>query len=121
LIDAEFIAQTLCLEEGWQEPNTLRALARSAETQAIEPQDRDALVQNYRKLRRIEGILRRWSFEGETLLPDDPAPLYRVSVRCGYRNSDEFMQAVAGCRAELRRVYDRFFNAAAQGWTKGSR
>ena len=26
LMDAEFIAQTLCLENGWHEPNTLRAL-----------------------------------------------------------------------------------------------
>ncbi len=28
LMDAEFIAQTLCLEQGWQEANTLRALER---------------------------------------------------------------------------------------------
>ena len=28
LMDAEFIAQTLCLENGWQEANTLRALER---------------------------------------------------------------------------------------------
>ncbi len=31
LMDAEFIAQTLCLENGWQEANTLRALERGRE------------------------------------------------------------------------------------------
>ena len=30
LMDAEFIAQALCLENGWQEANTLRALERGA-------------------------------------------------------------------------------------------
>src|SRR5207249_10125880 len=29
LMDAEFIAQTLCMENGWQEANTLRALERA--------------------------------------------------------------------------------------------
>ena len=31
LMDAEFIAQVLCLENGWHEPNTLRALERGRE------------------------------------------------------------------------------------------
>jgi glutamine synthetase adenylyltransferase len=50
----------------------------------------DELIGNYRELRRVEGILRRWSYEGETVLPDDPAPYYRVSVRCGYGSPEEF-------------------------------
>src|SRR5208282_2198590 len=82
LMDAEFIAQALCLENGWQEANTLRALERGRDAGALP--DADKLLENYRKLRRVEGILRRWSYEGETVLPDDPAPYYRVSVRCGF-------------------------------------
>ena len=31
-MDAEFIAQTFCLEQGLQEPNTLRALERAHAT-----------------------------------------------------------------------------------------
>ena len=35
LMDAEFIAQTLCLENGWQEANTLRALERGPRRQGF--------------------------------------------------------------------------------------
>ena len=105
LMDAEFIAQTLCLAHGWCEANTLHALQRAREQQVLEPETADLLIENYRKLRRIEGILRRWSYAGETVLPDDPAPLYRVSVRCGFAGSDEFMAAVGEYRAALRHVY----------------
>ncbi len=63
------------------------------------------LIDNYRNLRRVEGILRRWSYQGETVLPDDPAPLYRVAVRCGFTTADAFMKAVGGYRAAIRKVY----------------
>src|SRR6185503_2078022 len=62
LIDAEFIAQTLCLAHGWHEANTLRALERARDERALPRPDADCLIENYRQLRRIEGILRRWSF-----------------------------------------------------------
>lgn len=105
LIDAEFIAQVLCLANGWNQPNTLRALERGRETQALAESDAAVLIENYCKLRRIEGILRRWSFAGETLLPDEPAPLCRVAVRCGFANGDDFMNALAGWRKAIRGVY----------------
>jgi glutamine synthetase adenylyltransferase len=69
------------------------------------------LIDNYRKLRRFEGILRRWSYVGETTLPDDPAPMYRVAVRCGFRNAEAFLQAVERYRAGLRRVYQQVFSS----------
>jgi glutamine synthetase adenylyltransferase len=109
LVDAEFIAQTLCLAHGWQEPNTLRALERARGERALAERDAETFIESYRQLRRVEGILRRWSFEGETVLPEDPAPLLRVAVRCGYADSDSFMSAVALYRANIRRVYRRFF------------
>ena len=80
LVDAEFIAQTLCLAHGWQEPNTLRALLLARHQNALPGVAADSLIENYRQLLRIEGILRRWSFAGEAVLPDDPAPLYREYV-----------------------------------------
>jgi glutamine synthetase adenylyltransferase len=107
LVDAEFIAQALCLENGWQEANTLRALQMAREKNVLPRRDADQLMENYRKLRRIEGILRRWSFAGETVLPDDPAPLYRVAVRCGFADADSFMKAVGEYRAAIRGVYAR--------------
>ena len=62
-----------------------------------------------RQLRRVEGILRRWSYEGETVLPDDPAPYYRVSVRCGYESPEAFRAAMAKCRTAVREVYLKVF------------
>ncbi len=109
LMDAEFVAQAICLANGWQEPNTLRALQRARENQALPAADADLLIENCRKLRRIEGILRRWSFSGETVLPDDPAPLYRVAIRCGLPDADTLMKAVGDYRAAIRSVYFKIF------------
>jgi glutamate-ammonia-ligase adenylyltransferase len=109
LMDAEFIAQALCLENGWREPNTLRALERAKGAGCLP--DPESLIENYRLLRRVEGILRRWSYEGETVLPDDPAPFYRVSVRCGFRSPEEFSAAIRQYRAAIRSVYAKFFAA----------
>jgi glutamate-ammonia-ligase adenylyltransferase len=103
LMDAEFIAQTLCLEHGWQEAHTLRALERARDTRVVP--DGDKLIENYRQLRRVEGILRRWSYEGETVLPDDPAPYYRVSVRCGFATPKAFAAALANWRGAIREMY----------------
>ena len=107
LMDAEFIAQTLCLDNGWQEANTLRALERGRAATVLP--DADKLIVNYRQLRRVEGILRRWSYEGETVLPDDPAPYCRVSVRCGFATPDAFREALAGWRRAIREVYLKVF------------
>ncbi|MBI3875658.1 MAG: bifunctional [glutamate--ammonia ligase]-adenylyl-L-tyrosine phosphorylase/[glutamate--ammonia-ligase] adenylyltransferase [Verrucomicrobia bacterium] len=107
LVDAEFIAQTLAMENGRAEPNSLRALLRAKEAGTLP--DADALLENYRKLRRVEGILRRWSYEGEAELPDEPAPLYRVAVRCGFQDAEEFMKSMTECRAAIRRVYRKVF------------
>ena len=107
LMDAEFIAQALCLEHGWQEANTLRALERGRHAGVLP--DADKLMWNYRHVRRLEGILRRWSYEGETVLPDDPAPYYRVSVRCGFPAPEAFREALAGWRRAIREVYSKAF------------
>src|SRR5262249_1143893 len=58
LMDAEFIAQALCLEQGWQEAHTLRVL-ESARDMGLLP-EAEKLLENYRRLRRVEGVLRRW-------------------------------------------------------------
>jgi glutamate-ammonia-ligase adenylyltransferase len=110
LMDAEFIAQTMCLENGWHEPNTLLALLRAKSEKVMPEDDIVKLIENYKMLRRVEGILRRWSYEGEVMLPDDPAPYYRVSVRCGFETPEQFRQAVKNCRAAIREVFNRFFN-----------
>ncbi|MBN2505359.1 MAG: bifunctional [glutamate--ammonia ligase]-adenylyl-L-tyrosine phosphorylase/[glutamate--ammonia-ligase] adenylyltransferase [Verrucomicrobia bacterium] len=112
LMDAEFIAQALCLDHGWQEANTLHALERARDSGVLPRTDADRLIPNYARLRRIEAILRRWSFEGETVLPADPAPYYRVSVRCGCDSADAFRRQVAECRHAIREVYARVFGSS---------
>jgi glutamate-ammonia-ligase adenylyltransferase len=107
LMDAEFVAQALCLERGWQEANTLRALERAREAGVLP--DAGKLIENYRRLRRVEGILRRWSYEGEIILPDDAAPYYRVSVRCGFAAPDDFRTALADWRRGIRDVFKKVF------------
>jgi glutamine synthetase adenylyltransferase len=102
-MDAEFVGQTLCLENAWQEANTLRALERGRDARVLPEANR--LIENYRHLRRVEGILRRWSYEGETVLPDDPEPYYRVSVRCGFATPQEFRASLAHWRNAVRQVY----------------
>jgi glutamate-ammonia-ligase adenylyltransferase len=107
LMDAEFIAQALCLDHGWHEANTLQALERGRAA-AVLP-EAEKLIENYRHLRRLEGILRRWSYEGETVLPDDPEPYYRVSVRGGFATPGAFRAALAGWRSAIREVYLKVF------------
>lgn len=109
LVDAEFLAQALCLERGWREPNTLRALLRAQAEGALPGDTAAALLENYRRLCRVEGILRRWSYEGEAELPDDPAPQYRVAVRCGFATTEDFLAAVARYRRYIRAAYERYF------------
>jgi glutamine synthetase adenylyltransferase len=133
-MDAEFIAQALCLEHGWQEAHTLRALERARdsvgvqasacsqtkatlkrELQQMSCENWEKLIENYRQLRRVESILRRWSYEGETVLPDDPAPYYRVSVRCGFATPTAFRIAMAQWRLAVREVYEQFFGQTGLG------
>jgi glutamine synthetase adenylyltransferase len=57
----------------------------------------------------VEGILRRWSYEGETVLPDDPAAYHRVAVRCGFETSGAFREAMAEWRRAVREVYLKVF------------
>lgn len=105
LMDCEFIAQTLCMENGWHEPNTLRALERARQNNVLP--DGDKLIENYVQLRRVEAILRRWSDEGEALLPDDAPAFYRVSVRCGFDSPEAFRAALAKWRKGIRSVYSK--------------
>lgn len=111
LMDGEFIAQVACLAQGWLEPNTQQALERAANTGLLDGAAARELIENYGRLRRIEGILRRWSYMGETELPADEAPFQRVAIRCGFADAAAFQAAVARYRKAIRSVYETFFGA----------
>ncbi|MCS7091292.1 MAG: bifunctional [glutamate--ammonia ligase]-adenylyl-L-tyrosine phosphorylase/[glutamate--ammonia-ligase] adenylyltransferase [Verrucomicrobiota bacterium] len=107
LMDAEFVAQMFCLQEGWHEPNTVSALNRAVQAGRLPLGT--VLLENYRRLRRVEGVLRRWSYEGESILPVDPAAYRRVSIRCGFASPEAFREALAQWRQAIRRVYLEVF------------
>jgi glutamate-ammonia-ligase adenylyltransferase len=107
LMDAEFVAQALCMEQGWHEPSTLAALERG-QLEKVLPSSEELIV-NYLRLRRVEGILRRWSYEGESVLPTNPEPFQRVSVRCQYSSPEAFRTAMTACRKGIRHAYEAFF------------
>ena len=108
-MDVEFVAQTAALESGWHEPNTLCAIQRAQEGGALSKHSAAALSTNYRHLIQIERILRRWSFQAESVLPEQAEPFYRVAIRCGFKTSEEFGRAVGEYRAAIRAEYNKFF------------
>jgi glutamine synthetase adenylyltransferase len=87
----------------------LRALERGRQERVLK--NPEGLIESYRRLRRVEGILRRWSYEGETVLPADPAPYYRVAIRCGFSDAAAFREAIAEWRREIRAGYLEVFPA----------
>lgn len=112
LVDAEFMAQAICLGNGWYEPNTLKVLQRASQEGILRQASGESLVDAYRRLRRVEAILRRWSYAGETTLPTDAPAQYRVAMRCGFTTSDRFLHAVARYRTTIRKAYLEFFGKA---------
>ncbi|NDE99091.1 MAG: hypothetical protein EB034_12565, partial [Verrucomicrobia bacterium] len=112
LLDAELIARTFCLARGWHEPGTLRALERARQAGALPAKDLDALLASFRQLRRVEGILCRWSHAAEPRLPEDAAAQRRVALRCGFTTAAALLKALAGWRAEVRRVFDNVLPTA---------
>jgi glutamate-ammonia-ligase adenylyltransferase len=110
LIDAEFMAQALALENGWREPSTLKSLERANKAGILK--DAEVLISNYKSLRRVEGILRRWSYEGESVLPSEPEPFHRVAIRCGFKSDEEFREALSEWRRVIRQKYLRYFGDA---------
>ena len=110
-MDVEFIAQALCLENGWHEPNTLSAIKRAQEAKTLSAAAGTVLSENYRLLMQVERILRRWSFEPESVLPSEPAPYYRVAVRCGFKRPEAFQKALRAARAAIRKEYLKVFGS----------
>ncbi|MFN0069146.1 MAG: hypothetical protein ACKVYV_16110, partial [Limisphaerales bacterium] len=107
LVDAEFLAQTLALRHGGRAAHTRRALEEAAATGRLPAPDAAQLLPAYRELRRLELVLRRWSFEGEATLPADAPAQRRVAIRCGFRDGPELLTAVAQWRADVRAVFLR--------------
>lgn len=107
LMDVEFLVQMLNMEFGWFQPNTRKALRLAASQDLLSEEDSAILIENFDKLMTLEKVLRRWSYEGESVLPDTDAPLLRVAIRCGFDGIESFMSALSKWRCSIREVYLR--------------
>ncbi len=105
LMDAEFVAQINSLENGWHEPNTVKALARIKDEMPSLSAPLNALITSYQMLRQIESILRRWSYAGESVLPAQSSPLHRVAIRCGFDSAEAFLTKVSQIRDAMREAF----------------
>jgi glutamate-ammonia-ligase adenylyltransferase len=114
LMDVEFLAQMLNMEFGWFQPNTRKALRLAASQDLLSEEDSSILIENFDKLMALEKVLRRWSYEGESVLPDTDAPLLRVAIRCGFDGIESFMGALAKWRSAIREVYLRLAGSARE-------
>ena len=106
-MDVEFLVQMLNMEYGWFQPNTRKALRLAASQDYLSSSDVQTLIENFDNLMYLEKVLRRWSYEGESVLPDTDAPLLRVAIRCGFNNIEAFLNAVRKWRTDIREVYTR--------------
>jgi len=86
LMDAEFVAQVMCLENGWRAEHVART--GTWPNRPGSPGSGEVDRQLSACWRRVEGILRRWSSKGKPCCPPIP-PYYRVSVRCGFASPEE--------------------------------
>ncbi len=109
LMDAEFLAQAFCLEAGFQEANTLAALARGAALGLITREDASSLVDNYKNCAASKGFCASGVSRGKRRCPTTDSALRRVAVRCGYATSAAFLGAVGEIRQAIRGVYARYF------------
>jgi glutamate-ammonia-ligase adenylyltransferase len=107
LVDVEFIVQSASLAGHWHEPNTARALIRAENDGSIPVELCSPLRTGYKKLRNVERILRRWSFQAETELPADLEAQTRVSRRCGMETAEAFLADLAETRKSIRAAYNQ--------------
>jgi glutamine synthetase adenylyltransferase len=100
----------MCLAHGKREPSTWQALRWIQKEGILDAASAAALIDPYRHLRQVEGVLRRWSLEGEIELPADDAAYLRVAIRRGHASADAFRTALAAWRTAIRGVYDKVFS-----------
>ena len=99
LISIEFLVQSVEIQLGIREPNTLKALGRLAGH--LEKEELDTLKSDYLFYRRIESILRRANNQSVSSLPLNDEDQAKLALRMGFEDRDTFWYAYS-----LSRVRD---------------
>jgi len=88
LIAIEFLVQSLEIELGVREPNTLRAL--ELVSGQLRKDESETLANDYLFYRRIESILRRANNQSVSSLPAPDSEQTKLALRMGFRDRGEF-------------------------------
>ncbi len=117
LIDIEFLAQTLQLIHGTAQPrvraqNTVEAIRRLHEIDALTVDQRDQLRFAYEFLRNVENSLRIVHDRPLDALPDTETALEQLAKRLGYedgtrRASDSFLRDYQWCTETTRTLFNQ--------------
>lgn len=112
--EIEFFSQALQLIYGGRETllrerSTLRVLHRLLQKGLIGQEDYSTLSVNYRLLRTLEHRLQQLNDIQTHTVPAGEVELSALSRKMGFQETKEFLVALDGRRASVRRIYDSLF------------
>jgi glutamate-ammonia-ligase adenylyltransferase len=121
IVDIEFLVQMLQLRHGAAHPSvrcraTADAIEALRDAGVLEAADAEALLRDYRFLRRLEARLRLERDRAVEELGSDAASVAPLAVRLGYDGDDAGERLLADyhrTREEVRALYERHFASPA--------
>ncbi len=110
LISIEFLVQSLEIEIGIREQNTVKALERL--DGRIEKEELETLASDYLFYRRIESILRRSNNQSVSSLPLNEEDQAKLALRMGFDDRDAFLYAYSVSRTRDEEIVRTYFYGA---------
>ncbi|HYZ74468.1 MAG TPA: hypothetical protein VE641_15430, partial [Chthoniobacterales bacterium] len=110
LIAIEFLVQSLEIELGVREPNTLKALERVGGQ--LRKDESETLANDYLFYRRIESILRRANNQSVSSLPGPDSEQTKLALRMGFRDRTEFNDEYRLRRTRDDEIVRKYFYGA---------
>lgn len=109
VIEAEFLVQGLQMRAGIWEPQMTGAIKKLAAAGVLRKADAALLIKNYKYLRLIESVLRRWENKSVSTLPADKIAQEKLALRVGAQDLDAFAQGYREVRIGIHEIYLRYF------------
>ena len=109
LIALEFFVQSLQIELGIREPNTLKAVQQLGS--ALGSAELDVLTTDYLFYRRIESILRRAQNHSVSALPSQEEEQAKLALRMGYPDRQSFVEDYRLRRSRDEGLVQGYFGA----------
>ncbi|HEY6952400.1 MAG TPA: hypothetical protein VI758_08320, partial [Bacteroidota bacterium] len=114
--DVEFVVQALQLmrhdgREGWNEGNTLKAIAKLQSVSLLSNQEARHLRNGYEFLREVEHRLQLLHGTQTHELPVGREELNMLAKRMGFKTPTAFETKLAQTQKQIRRIYDSVFES----------